>query len=295
MAITASMVKELRDRTGAGMMECKKALTESNGEMDAAVDALRKKGAAKADKKAGRVAAEGVVVSALDPGHKTGVLVEINCETDFVAKDANFQEFSAAVARTVLAHQPADVAELGGLPLSGGSQTVEEARVDLINRIGENVALRRFVVQHAPDRARIGAYTHGNRIGVLVVVEGGRDDLGKDLAMHVAASRPQFVAADDVPAEVLNKEKEIFAAQAKDSGKPPEIIEKMVHGRVQKHISEITLLGQPFVKDPDQSVAKVVKAEKATILGFSRLEVGEGIEKREDDFVAEVMAQAKGE
>ncbi|MGA8259353.1 MAG: translation elongation factor Ts [Arenicellales bacterium] len=295
MAITASMVKELRDRTGAGMMECKNALTESGGDLDAAVDALRRKGAAKADKKAGRIAAEGAVVAALSPDNKTGVLVEVNCETDFVAKDDSFQSFAGAVARTVLEEQPADIAALAALPLDDGDRTVEEARVELVTKIGENIALRRFEIMHAPGAARISAYTHGARIGVLVCVEGGRPDLGKDLAMHVAASRPMVVAADEVPPEVLDKEKEIFAAQARDSGKPEEIIEKMVKGRLQKYLNEVTLLGQPFVKDPDQTVAKLVKSEQASILGFKRLEVGEGIEKREDDFVAEVMAQAKGE
>lgn len=295
MAVTASMVKELRTRTGAGMMECKKALTESDGDMDAAIEALRKKGAAKADKKAGRVAAEGAVVASLNPDNTTGVLVEINCETDFVAKDENFQGFADAVARTVLDQQPADVAALGGLTPEGGSQTLEEARVDLINKIGENIAVRRFEILQAGDGGRISAYTHGTRIGVLVASKGGRDDLGKDLAMHIAASQPLFVAPDDVPRDILDKEKEIFAAQARDSGKPENIIEKMVQGRLQKYLNEITLLGQDYVKDPDQTVGQLLKSEQAAILGFYRLEVGEGLEKREDDFVAEVMAQAKGE
>lgn len=296
MAITASMVKELRERTGAGMMECKNALAEADGDMDAAIEALRKKGAAKADKKAGRVAAEGVVLSALSPDRAIGVLVEVNCETDFVAKDDNFRAFAEGVARTVLEEQPADVEGLAGLKLAGGSgQTIEEARIDLINKIGEKVSLRRFQVLHAPDGARIGAYTHGTRIGVLVAVEGGREDLGKDLAMHIAASQPQYVSKDQVPKETLDSEREIFAAQARDSGKPEEIIEKMVQGRLQKHLNEITLLGQPFVKDPDQTVEKLLKAEQARVLAFHRLEVGQGIEKREDDFVSEVMAQAQGD
>jgi len=295
MAITASMVKELRTRTGAGMMECKKALTESNGDMDAAIEALRKKGAAKADKKAGRVAAEGMVAAALSPDHTTGVLVEVNCETDFVAKDENFQTFVNGVARTVLSEQPADVEALSGLTLDGGDETVEEARVGLINKIGEKVTVRRFETLRVDKGATIGAYTHGTRIGVLVAVEGGRADLGKDLAMHIAASRPEFTSKDDVPAEVVDKEKAIFTAQAEESGKPAEIVEKMVLGRINKHLNEITLLGQPFVKDPDQTVEKLLKSEDARVLSFHRLEVGEGLEKREDDFVAEVMAQAKGE
>lgn len=295
MAITASMVKELRSRTGAGMMECKNALTEADGDMDAAIEALRKKGAAKADKKAGRVAAEGVVLSALSADAATGVLVEVNCETDFVAKDENFRAFAEGVARTALEAQPADVEALAGLEMAGSGQTIEEARVDLINKIGEKVSLRRFQILHAPDGARIGAYTHGNRIGVMVAVAGGREDLGKDLAMHIAASQPQFISRDEVPGELIEAEKEIFAAQAKDSGKPEEIVEKMVQGRIQKHLNEITLLGQPFVKDPDQSVEKLLKSEQARVLEFHRLEVGQGIEKREDDFVSEVMAQAQGD
>lgn len=289
------MVKELRTRTGAGMMECKKALTEADGDMDAAIEALRKKGAAKADKKADRVAAEGMVAAALSQDRRTGVLVEVNCETDFVAKDDNFQSFADAVAKTVLAGQPEDVEALGGLELSGSDETVEEARVGLINKIGEKVTVRRFETLEAGEGAVIGAYTHGTRIGVLVVVEGGRDDLGKDLAMHIAASRPGYIGKDDVPAEVLDKEKAIFAAQAEESGKPANIIEKMVQGRIQKYLNEITLLGQPFVKDPDQSVEKLLKSENARVSNFHRLEVGEGLDKREDDFVAEVMAQAKGE
>lgn len=295
MGISASMVKELRTRTGAGMMECKKALTEADGDMDAAMEALRKKGAAQADKKADRVAAEGAVVSAVSDDRSTGVLVEINCETDFVAKDDNFQAYCTAVAQTVLDEQPADVATTGDLPLAGDDRTVEQARVDLISKIGEKVTLRRFEVLHAGDDGKISTYTHGSRIGVLVSVAGGRDDLGKDLAMHIAASRPQFLSGDDVPQEVLDKEKEFFTSQAQDSGKPAEIIEKMVQGRLQKYLGEITLLGQPFVKDPDQTVEKLLKAENARVDAFRRLEVGEGLEKREDDFVAEVMAQAKGE
>lgn len=295
MTVTAGMVKELRTRTGAGMMECKKALTESDGDMDAAIETLRKKGAAKADKKADRIAAEGVIVAALNSDNSKGVLLEVNCETDFVAKDENFRSFADAIAQTVLERQPENVSVLNELPLAGQDQTIEEARVDLINKIGENIAVRRFENLHATEGSRIGAYTHGNRIGVLVAVEGGGDNLGKDLAMHIAASRPQYVAKDDVPSESLDKEKEIFSALAQESGKPAEIVEKMVQGRLQKHLNEITLLGQPFVKDPDQTVEKLLKSEKARVLGFYRMEVGEGLEKREDDFVAEVMAQAKGE
>jgi elongation factor Ts len=295
MAITASMVKELRTRTGAGMMECKNALTETGGDMDAAIEVLRKKGAAKADKKAGRIAAEGVVISALSDDQAAGVLLEVNCETDFVAKDENFKSFAEGVARTVLDEQPADVDALAKLNVAGGGQSVEQARIDLINKIGENISLRRFQVVRAPEGARIGAYSHGTRIGVLVTVEGGRDDLGKDLAMHIAASQPQYITRDEVPQEILDAEKEIFAAQARESGKPENIIEKMVQGRLQKHLNEITLLGQSFVKDPDQTVEKLLKTEQARVLEFHRYEVGQGLEKREDDFVSDVMAQAKGE
>jgi len=295
MGISASMVKELRVRTGAGMMECKKALTEADGDMDAAIEALRKSGAAKADKKSGRVAAEGAVVAALAPDRATGVLVEVNCETDFVAKDENFKAYCASVAQTILEARPADVAAAGELPLAGGERTVEEARIDLINKIGEKVTLRRFEILNAGDGAKISAYTHGSRIGVLVSVFGGRDDLGKDLAMHIAASQPRFISSDQVPSQWLEKEKEIFAAQAADSGRPARIMEKMVEGRLRKYLNEITFLGQPFVKDPDITVEKLLQAENARVDAFHRLEVGEGLEKRDDDFVAEVMAQAKGE
>lgn len=295
MAITAGMVKQLRNRTGAGMMECKKALTEVDGDMDAAITALREKGAAKADNKAGRVAAEGMVVAVLGPDRTAGVLLEVNCETDFVAKDANFQAFANGVAQTALNRQPDHVESLSGLSLPGAEQTIEAARIDLINRIGENITVRRFEILHAAAGARISAYTHGIRIGVLVSLQGGREDLGKDLAMHIAASRPQYIDAEGVPDETLNKEKGIFVAQARESGKPTDIIEKMVQGRLRKYVNEITLLGQPFVKDPDRSVEKLLNSEQARVLNFHRLEVGQGLEKREDDFVAEVMAQAKGE
>lgn len=295
MAITASMVKELRSRTGAGMMECKNALKEADGDLDGAIEALRRKGVAKADKKAGRVAAEGVVLAALSDDRATGVLVEINCETDFVAKDAAFKAFADGVARTVLAEQPADVEALAGLALAGDAQTIEAARVELVNKIGEKVSLRRFQVLQAAPEGRIDAYTHGARIGVLVSLSGGRADLGRDLAMHIAASQPRYLSADEVPAELLDAEREIYAAQARESGKPDNIVEKMVQGRLKKFTSEISLLGQPYVKDTDQTVAQLLESEQAQVLAFQRLEVGEGLEKREDDFVSDVMAQARGE
>lgn len=294
MAITATMVKELRSRTGAGMMECKGALTETNGDMDAAVELLRKKGAAKADKKSGRIAADGVIVALVSTDRKSGVLTEVNCETDFVAKDDSFSAFAQGVAETVMAMRPASLEELSASTLSGGDSTVEDARRDLISKIGENINVRRFQFTEAEGDASVSAYVHGSRIGVLVVTSGGRADLGKDIAMHVAASRPLYLSKDVVPPEVAAKEREIFLAQASESGKPANIVEKIVEGRLQKYFNETTLLGQPFVKDPDQSIAKLLKSEQATVEDFIRFEVGEGLERRADDFVAEVMAQAKG-
>lgn len=294
MTITASMVKALRERTGAGMMECKKALTDTGGNLDAAVEELRKKGAAKADQKAGRIAAEGAIGMAISADGLSGVLVEVNCETDFVAKDGSFQEFVRNVAKTVLARRPADVAALGELPLANSGHTVEQARVELFGRIGENLNVRRFAVVDAGPDETVSGYVHGSRIGVLVRSQGGGAELGRDIAMHVAASRPMCVSADDVPEQTVAKEREIFSAQAAESGKPANIVEKIVEGRVKKFISEVTLLGQPYVKDPDQTVDKMLSGAQARVLEFVRFEVGEGLEKKEDDFVAEVMAQAKG-
>lgn len=294
MIVTAAMVKALRERTGAGMMECKKALTEADGDMDSAVQELRKKGAAKADQKSGRIAAEGAISCVLSEDAKAGALVEVNCETDFVAKDENFRQFGQQIAQTVLEQKPKNVEALAKLKFAGSDQTVEEARVELFSKIGENLNIRRFVLIQAQQDGYISAYLHGSRIGVLIDVAGGRADLGKDLAMHVAASRPLFVSPENVPEQTLVKEREIFSAQAVDSGKPQEIIAKIVEGRLQKHINEITLLGQPYVKDPDLSVKKILDSEQAKVLEFIRYEVGEGLERKEDDFVAEVMAQAKG-
>lgn len=291
MAITASMVKELRERTGAGMMDCKKALGESDGDMDAAIESLRKKGAASADKKAGRIAAEGIIASHVEGD--TGVLVEINSETDFVAKEPSFIEFAASVASTIASAKPADVEALSGESMSGA--TVDEARRNLIAKIGENIGIRRFEIFDVAGGASVQTYLHGARIGVMVESTGGGDDLGRDLAMHIAASNPMCVAESDVSAETLESEKKIFLAQAEESGKPPEIAEKMVTGRIKKFVKENTLLGQPFVKDPDTSVEDLLKGADASVARFVRFEVGEGIEKAEDDFVAEVMAQAKGD
>jgi len=291
MAISASMVKELRERTGAGMMDCKKALGETDGDMDAAIELLRTKGAASADKKAGRIAAEGIIASHIADG--TGVLLEVNSETDFVAKEPSFIDFASEVASVVAANKPANVEALSALEMGGIS--VDEARRNLIAKIGENIGLRRFEIFDVASGANVQTYLHGARIGVMVESSGGEEGLGRDLAMHIAASNPVCVAEADVPAETLESEKKIFLAQAEESGKPPEIAEKMVTGRIKKFVKENTLLGQPFVKDPDTSVEQLLKSADASVARFVRYEVGEGIEKAEDDFVAEVMAQAKGD
>ena len=289
MTITASMVKELRERTGAGMMECKKALVETGGDLDAAAEALRKSGQAKADKKAGRVAADGRVVIKSTGGQ--AVVVEINSETDFVAKDENFIGFAEAVAATALASGVTDVAELAAQSIATGG-TVEAARTELVTKVGENISVRRAAILKGDGP--IGYYTHGARIGAVVVLEGGDEDLARDIAMHVAAINPACIDEKGVPAETLERERRIFTEQAAASGKPPEIVEKMVTGRVSKFLKEITLLGQPFVKDPDVTVAKLLKDAGATVVAFVRFEVGEGIAKKEDNFVEEVMAQVKG-
>ena len=289
MAITASMVKELRERTGAGMMECKKALTEAGGDIETAIENMRKSGQAKAAKKAGRTAADGVIVIAQD-GAKA-VMVEVNCETDFVAKDENFRSFSDAVAGRVLNSGAADVEALMALPLHEGEDTtIEEARQALVSKIGENMTVRRFVRMDA--KGAIASYLHGVRIGVLIDVSGGDEALGRDLAMHIAASNPVCVEESQVPADMLAKEREITEAQARDSGKPDDIIEKMIEGRMRKYLGEITLVGQPFVKDPDTKVGKLLQTQGASVNGFTRFEVGEGIEKKVEDFRDEVMAQA---
>lgn len=290
MSITASLVKELRERTGAGMMECKKALVETDGDLDAAIEHLRKSGLAKADKKAGRVAAEGAVIDAGDDGK--AVLVEINCETDFVAKDDNFLGFANRVAEIALASGTEDVKALGDAEFADG-ETVEARRQQLVAKLGENIQLRRTAHMEV-DGGVIGRYIHGGRIGVLVGLQGGNEELARDIAMHVAALNPPYVDEDAVPAEVLEREKNILKAQAEESGKPAEIIEKMIAGRLRKHLAEITLVGQPFVKDGDQTVGKLLESAGARVVGMVRLEVGEGIEKEESDFAAEVMQQARG-
>ena len=291
MNITADAVKQLRERTGAGMMECKKALVETKGDLDAAAELMRKQGLAKADKKATRVAAEGVVALARAADAEAAALVEVNCETDFVAREQDFRAFAQAVAECALALRPGDLAALAQAALASG-ETVEERRRNLIAKIGENVSVRRFVVLSSPSF--LGAYVHGTRIGALVALEGGTASVAYDLAMHVAASNPRYVNAAQVPAEIVAKEREILTSQAQGEGKPPEIVAKMVDGRLRKVLAEITLAGQPFVKDPDVSVEKLLKGAGARVLAFERFEVGAGIEKKQDDFVAEVMAQVKG-
>jgi elongation factor Ts len=284
------MVKELRERTGAGMMECKKALVETGGDMDGAVEFLRKSGLAQADKKASRVAAEGKIALAVaDDGHEA-VMLEVNCETDFVAKDDSFVAFAEAVAQNALAGNPADVDALMQTSIDGA--TVEEARQALVSKIGENIQVRRFV--RVSSDGSLGAYVHGGRIGVLVDLAGGDVELARDLAMHVAAMNPEFVSADDVPAEVMAREKDILIAQAEGSGKPADIVEKMVEGRLRKHLSGITLLGQAFVKDGDLTVEKLLKQNSASVKGFQRIAVGEGIEKKQENFADEVMQQVTG-
>jgi len=291
MNITADTVKQLRERTGAGMMECKKALVETKGDLDAAAELMRKQGLAKADKKATRVAAEGLVVIARAADARTAAMVEVNCETDFVARGPDFRAFVEAVAQAALAARPADLAALAAAKLASG-EGIDQRRRELIAKIGENISVRRFVIVSSPDQ--LGAYVHGTRIGALVAVKGGEPSLAYDLAMHVAASSPRYLTAQHVPAEVVAKEREILTSQAQGEGKPPEIVAKMVEGRLRKALSEITLYGQPFVKDPDVTIEKLVKAAKAEVVAFERFEVGAGIEKKADDFGAEVARLATG-
>lgn len=292
MAITAALVKELRERTGSGMMECKKALVESNGDIDVAIEAMRKAGLAKADKKSDRVAADGVIAIETSADGKQAVMLEVNSETDFVAKAEDFIAFVARVGQTVLELQPADLPALMALPLDGGD-SIDIVRQALIAKIGENIQIRRFTLMNVEEGV-IGSYRHGDRIGSMVKLTGGDMALAKDIAMHVAASRPQAISGADLPAELLEKERDIVATQARDSGKPEAIIEKMVDGRMKKFVNEISLLGQSFIKDPDVTVEKLVAKAGATVNEFAFYEVGEGIEKKVDNFAEEVMAQARG-
>ena len=288
MQITAAMVKELRERTGAGMMECKQALVDESGDIEAAVANLRKKGQAKADKKAGRIAAEGYIGLALAADGGSGALVEINSETDFVAKQEDFQAFADIVAQRALDERPGDVEALLAVAVeASGGQSIEDSIRDMVMRIGEKISLRRFQVVESAGGS-VGAYVHGGRIGVLVDIAGADDTVVKDIAMHVAASGPLAVGESDLSADILAKEREILLAQIADSGKPPEIQQKMIAGRMKKYLGTVTLLGQPFVKDQDQTVEKYLASAGASVSGFSRFEVGEGIEKRTENFAEEV-------
>jgi elongation factor Ts len=293
MAITAALVKELRERTGSGMMECKKALVATNGDIEVAIDEMRKSGLAKADKKSDRIAAEGVVAIEISADGKQAVMLEINSETDFVAKAEDFIAFVSNVSKKVLEAQPADLEALMALPVNVAGETIEVVRQALVAKIGENIKVRRFALM-ATDDGIIGSYRHGDRIGTMVKMTGNDVALAKDLAMHVAANRPQAISAADLSAELLEKERDIVATQAKESGKPDAIVEKMVEGRMSKFVNEISLMGQPFVKDPDVTVEQLVKKANATVEAFEFFEVGEGIEKAVDNFAEEVMAQVKG-
>jgi len=290
--ITAALVKELRGRSSAGMMDCKKALVENDGDIERAYQWLREKGQAKADKKANRVASEGLVIVNANHERNQAIILEVNSETDFVARDDNFRGFVDSLAQTALASQIDDVDALANQTLVGQTHTVEDARRELIAKIGENIQIRRLTLINADGP--IGRYVHGDRIGVLVELKGGDTELAKGVAMHIAASNPLVVKSDDVPEEVLAQEREVFTAQARESGKPDDIIEKMIVGRMRKFVDEISLLGQPYVKDPSMTVAQMLKSANADVVQFIRYEVGEGIEKEEQDFAAEVKAQVEG-
>jgi elongation factor Ts len=290
MAISAALVKELRERTGAGMMECKKALTATDGDIDAAADNMRREGLAKADKKAGRVAAEGRIATAVSDDKTVAVLLEANCETDFVGKNDDFVNFAEMAAQAALDNAPADADALAAIEVDG--ESLDAKRRALVAKLGENITIRRFRRIEAGE-GKLDVYMHGARIGSAVAVVGGESELARDLAMHVAATAPAHLSADDVPQERRDAEKELLMAQARDSGKPEDIIEKMVEGRLRKYLSEITLMGQPFVKDPDVTVEKLCKQQNATVSDYARIEVGEGIEKKQEDFAAEVKAQAE--
>lgn len=291
MTITAEAVKQLRERTGAGMMECKKALVEAGGDLDAAAELMRKQGLAKADKKASRVAAEGTIVIARSADGLTAALAEINCETDFVAREQDFRAFAAAVGELVLASRTLDAAALLALKTPTG-HTLEERRRALISKIGENITVRRVASLTAPTA--LGAYLHGTRIGTLVALRGGDESLARDVAMHVAAMNPEFVKPADVPADLVAKEREIFAEQVKAEGKPPEIAAKMLEGKLRKRLNEMSLVGQPFVKDDKMTVETLLKKAGAEVTAMVRFEVGAGLEKKQGDFAAEVMATVQG-
>jgi elongation factor Ts len=292
--ISATLVKELRERTGSGLMECKRALVETQGDVEAAIELMRKQGVVKADKKAGRTAAEGRIVLHLAGDGSLGAMAEVNCETDFVAKGDDFIGFATQVLQRAVEEGEADIGRLAGHPLhKGGGQTIDDARRELIAKIGENINIRRIAILGNAG-ANIGGYVHGARIGVVVELNGGDAELAKDIAMHIAASKPLAVSDADLAQELIDKEREIFAAQAAESGKPGEIIEKMVAGRIRKFLAEVTLTGQPFVKDPDITVGKLLSGARARVVRFERFEVGEGVEKSTANFADEVMAQVRG-
>ena len=289
--ISATMVKELRERTGSGMMECKKALVETNGDMELAIENMRKSGLAKADKKSGRIAAEGIIGAKVSDDGKTVVMVDVNCETDFVAKADDFVKFVNSIATALLTAKVTAEDELLSMKLADG-QTVDELRRSLIAKLGENITVRRFQ-KYQTATGGTACYLHGSKIGVIVELASANPELGKDIAMHVAASKPVCVSEDQVSSDIIEKEKEIFKAQAAESGKPADIIEKMVAGRISKFFGEITLLGQPFIKDDKLTVGKLVASKGNTVAGFTRFEVGEGIEKKEGNFADEVMEQVR--
>jgi elongation factor Ts len=291
--ISAAQVKELREITGAGMMECKKALTIVSGDLEKAIEELRKSGIAKAGKKAGKIAAEGAIV--IEQNDKRAVMLEINSETDFVSRDVNFTEFVKHVATAALQFGKADVESLSQVPYPANTaQTIEEKRHELVAKIGENVQLRRAVVSEVTGDGAIGTYTHGNRIGVVVELDTNNVELARDIAMHIAASKPIVISPDAVSPDLVAKEKEIYLAQAATSGKPQDIIEKMVLGRLQKYLDEVSLIGQPFVKDPNLTIGGLLNKHRAKVIAFHRFEVGEGIEKTVEDFKEAVMSQVQG-
>ena len=286
MAITSAQVGELRERSGAGIMDCKNALMQTNGDIESALEFLRKSGMAKANKKAGRVASEGTIKIKSDKEGHAAVIVEFNCETDFVAKDTHFTQFAEQTTALALQAKTTTVEALLA------TQSVEEQRKELVAKLGENIQIRRL--QLMTTQNKLYSYSHGTRIGVILELVGGNEELGKDIAMHIAASNPQAIDPSGVAPEIIAKEREIYAAQAQGSGKPPEIIQKMVEGRLQKYLKEVTLLSQPFVKNPDQTVAQLLQALDAKVVKFVRYEVGEGIEKKAVNFAEEVMAQVRG-
>lgn len=294
MSITAQIVKELRERTGAGMMDCKRALQEADGNIEKAIDIMRKSGVANAAKKTGRVAAEGSITVRLDEKSTRIVIVEINSETDFVAKDENFKHFCEVVADCILANLPSDVDALMAATMPDSNQTIEESHQQLVTKIGENISVRRFSVFHSSENKVLGSYLHGTRIGVLVELENGDAATAKDIAMHIAASNPMCINEQDIPGSVIDREKEIFTAQAKESGRSAEIMDKIVEGRIRKFIKEVALLQQPFIKDDKQTVAQLLKQSEAMVSNYIRYEVGEGLDKKDDNFAEEVMAQVKG-